>query len=139
MRNGRRFYFYPGPYGFGLKVATVGRVAMIDPQAVEDVLNSCTSPVTRQVYTYCIKQFQRWYNLTERKELNASTLVAYRAKLTKSELSSSTINVSLSAVKRLAYHQNQDDAMAVWKIERQVKLVRANTVKRKKSLKWFMT
>jgi site-specific recombinase XerD len=107
---------------------------MIDPQAVEDMLNSCNSVTTRETYSYCIKRFEEWYNQTGRKELNASTLIAYRAKLTQSDLSSSSINTNLSAIKRLAYQQYQNDLMATWTVERFVKSVPNNPLKPKKAL-----
>jgi site-specific recombinase XerD len=107
---------------------------MIDPHAVEDILNACNSPKTRKLYGYCLNDFMTWYDLNKRTELNTSTLMAYRAKLTKSQLSASSINSNLLVAKKLACYQNQDDPMKVWSIERNVKAMPPNRVKARKVL-----
>jgi site-specific recombinase XerD len=107
---------------------------MIDPHAVEDILNGCNSPNTRRLYEHCIKEFKAWYETTERQELNTSTIMAYRAKLTQKDISSSLINSSLMVVKRLASYQNQDNPMMVWSIDRNIKGIPQRQIKPRKAL-----
>jgi integrase/recombinase XerD len=107
---------------------------MIDPSVVEDMLNSCNSPKTREIYSNCLKWFLKWYNDNQRTELNQSTINAYRSTLTKSGISSSYINLQIAAIKRLAYYKHQDDLMATWAVERYVKYVPSHAVKTKKAI-----
>ena len=107
---------------------------MINPSAVEDILNACNSPKTRRLYTHYLNEFQAWYQANERKELNVSTLMAYRSNLTNSDLSSSSINTNLILAKRLACYQHQDNPMLVWSIERNIKPLPKNRVKARKAL-----
>lgn len=66
------------------------------------VLNAVTSPHSRRAYEAALRDFFDWWDSQHRPPFMKATLQAYRAKLEADGLSGSTINVRLSAVRKLA-------------------------------------
>jgi site-specific recombinase XerD len=67
------------------------------------VLNSLTSPSSRRVYEFAIKQFVAWYCSEPRLAFNRIVVVRYRMYLEARRLAANTINQQLAAVRRLAH------------------------------------
>jgi len=67
------------------------------------VLNSLTSPSSRRVYEFAIKQFIAWYCSEPRLAFNRIVVVRYRMYLESRRLAANTINQQLAAVRRLAH------------------------------------
>src|SRR5947208_3816688 len=66
------------------------------------VLNTLASAHSRRSYEYAIKRFIAWYCDEPRLAFNRSVVVRYRSFLESLSLSASTINLHLSAIRRLA-------------------------------------
>src|ERR1700682_4560927 len=67
------------------------------------VLNTLGSPDSERSYRFAIDDFIAWYCSEPRLAFNRTVVLRYRLKLEACHLSSSTINVRLAAVRRLAY------------------------------------
>src|SRR5579864_1095344 len=91
------------------------------PQAIkrtkEGMLDSLTSPESKRVYARGIDRFFAW--LSERKSttadqetFNKADVQAFRSHLVASGLSSSTINLYLTSVKRLAFEAADNGMLA---------------------------
>lgn len=66
------------------------------------VLNTLASQHSRRSYEYAIDRFIAWYCSEPRLEFNRSVVVRYRSFLERLSLSAATINLHLSAIRRLA-------------------------------------
>ena len=65
-------------------------------------LDSVGSPHSRRAYGSALDHFCRWYRAASRAPLSKPVVNAYKAHLETAGLSASTINVRLSAVRKLA-------------------------------------
>jgi hypothetical protein len=83
---------------------SVGRSAILTIPELEQskaVLNTLASQHSRRSYEYAIERFITWY-CSERLTFNRSVVVKYRSFLERRSLSAATINLHLSAIRRLA-------------------------------------
>src|SRR5664280_777391 len=71
-------------------------------QSKTAVLNTLASKHSRRSYEYAIDRFITWYCSEPRLEFNRSVVVRYRSFLERLSLSAATINLHLSAIRRLA-------------------------------------
>ena len=71
-------------------------------QSKAAVLNTLTSPHSRRSYGYAIERFIVWYCGEPRLGFNRSVVVRYRSFLESLSLSAATINLHLSAIRRVA-------------------------------------
>ena len=71
-------------------------------QSKAAVLNTLASQHSRRSYEYAIERFIAWYCSEPRLTFNRSVVVKYRAFLERLSLSAATINLHLSAIRRLA-------------------------------------
>src|SRR3979411_533059 len=67
------------------------------------VLNTLGSPDSQRSYRFAIDDFIAWYCSEPRLAFNKTVVLRYPLQLEASNLSASTINVRLAAVRRLAY------------------------------------
>jgi site-specific recombinase XerD len=72
------------------------------------VLNSVSSPNTRRTYNMALDEFVAWYALEPRPGFVRATINAWRVSLEARKLGSSSINVRLSAVRKLALEAVQN-------------------------------
>jgi len=72
-------------------------------QSKSAVLNSLTSQSSRRSYDHAIREFIDWYCSEPRLAFNKTVVTRYRISLEQSNYASSTINLRLAAVRRLAY------------------------------------
>ena len=72
-------------------------------QSKSAVLNSLASPNSRRAYEYAIREFTQWYCSEPRLAFNRTVLTRYRIFLEQAHYSASTINLQLTAIRRLAY------------------------------------
>lgn len=72
-------------------------------QSKSAVLNSLASLNSRRVYDYAIREFTDWYCSEPRLAFNKTVVTRYRIFLEQAHYSASTINLQLTAVRRLAY------------------------------------
>src|SRR5271165_4946727 len=71
-------------------------------QSKAAVLNTLASVHSRRSYKYAIERFVAWYCDEPRLGFHRSVVVQYRAFLESLRLSGATINLHLSAIRRLA-------------------------------------
>jgi len=71
-------------------------------QSKTAVLNTLASQHSRRIYGYAIDRLIAWYCSEPRLEFNRSVVVRYRSYLERLSLSAATINLHLSAIRRLA-------------------------------------
>jgi integrase len=71
-------------------------------QSKTAVLNTLASKHSRRSYEYAIERFIAWYCSEPRLTFNRSVVVRYRSFLERLSLSAATINLHLSAIRRLA-------------------------------------
>src|SRR6266481_9123204 len=71
-------------------------------QSKAAVLNTLTSPHSRRSYGYAIERFIAWYCGEPRLGFNRSVMVRYRSFLESLSLSAATIDLHLTAIRRLA-------------------------------------
>ena len=71
-------------------------------QSKTAVLNTLASQHSRRSYEYAIERFIAWYCSEPRLTFNRSVVVKYRSFLERLSLSAATINLHLSAIRRLA-------------------------------------
>ena len=85
---------------------SVGRSAILTIPELEQskaaVLNTLASQHSRRSYEYAIERFIAWYCSEPRLTFNRSVVVKYRSFLERRSLSAATINLHLSAIRRLA-------------------------------------
>ena len=67
------------------------------------VLNSLTSPSSQRSYDHAIREFIDWYCSEPRLAFNKTVVTRYCISLEQANYASSTINLRLAAVRRLAY------------------------------------
>src|SRR5688572_20290536 len=67
------------------------------------VLNSLAAPSSQESYGHAIDEFITWYCSEPRLSFSRTVVLRYRIYLEQLNLASSTINVRLAAVRRLAY------------------------------------
>ena len=72
-------------------------------QSKSAVLNSLASLNSRRAYEYGIREFTEWYCSEPRLAFNKTVLTRYRMFLEQAHYSGSTINLQLTAIRRLAY------------------------------------
>ena len=72
-------------------------------QSKSAVLNSLTSPSSQRSYDHAIREFIEWYCSEPRLAFNKTVVTRYRISLEQANYASSTINLRLAAVRRLAY------------------------------------
>jgi site-specific recombinase XerD len=71
-------------------------------QSKTAVLNTLASQHSRRSYAYAIERFITWYCSEPRLTFNRTVVVRYRSFLERLTLSAATINLHLSAIRRLA-------------------------------------
>jgi integrase len=71
-------------------------------QSKTAVLNTLASEHSRRSYEYAIERFIAWYCSEPRRTFNRTVVVRYRSFLERLSLSAATINLHLSAIRRLA-------------------------------------
>jgi site-specific recombinase XerD len=85
---------------------SVGRSAILTIPELEQskaaVLNTLASQHSRRSYEYAIERFITWYCSEPRLTFNRSVVVKYRSFLERRSMSAATINLHLSAIRRLA-------------------------------------
>src|ERR1700737_3966877 len=67
------------------------------------VFNSLTSPSSQRTYDHAIREFIEWYCSEPRLAFNKTVITRYRISLEQQHYASTTINLRLAAVRRLAY------------------------------------
>jgi hypothetical protein len=72
-------------------------------QSKSAVLNSLTSPSSQRTYDRAIREFIEWYCSEPRLAFNKTVVTRYRLSLEQRHSASTTINLRLAAVRRLAY------------------------------------
>jgi len=81
------------------------------------VLDSVSSTHTRSTYNMALDEFATWYRLEPRPGFSRATVNAWRVSLEVRKLGSSSINVRLCAVRKLALEAAQngllDDGLAI--------------------------
>ena len=81
---------------------TVLRIPDLE-QSKAAVLNSLPAKTSQESYAHAIDEFIAWYCSEPRLAFNRTVVLRYRIYLEQRNLASSTINVRLAAVRRLAY------------------------------------
>jgi integrase len=72
-------------------------------QSKSAVLASLTSPSSQRSYDHAIREFIDWYCSEPRLAFNKTVVTRYRITLEQARYASSTINLRLAAIRRLAY------------------------------------
>jgi integrase len=72
-------------------------------QSKSAVLNSLTSGSSQRSYDHAIREFIDWYCSEPRLAFNRTVVTRYRINLEQAQYASSTINLRLAAIRRLAY------------------------------------
>jgi len=72
-------------------------------QSRSAVPNSLTSPGSHRTYDHAIREFIEWYCSEPRLAFNKTVVTRYRISLEQRHYASTTINLRLAAVRRLAY------------------------------------
>jgi hypothetical protein len=78
-------------------------------QSRSAVLNSLASLSSRRSYDHAIREFIDWYCSEPRLAFNKTVVTRYRISLEQAHYASSTINLRLAAVRRLAYEAAEFD------------------------------
>ena len=76
------------------------------------VLDSVSSPHTRRVYNLALDEFIGWFRSEPRSGFSKATVAAWRASLEKRGLGSSSINIRLSAIRKLAVEASDNGLLA---------------------------
>ena len=76
------------------------------------VLDSVSSPHTRRVYNLALDEFIRWYRSELWPGFSKATVTAWRASLEARSLGSSSINIRLSAIRKLAVEASDNGLLA---------------------------
>jgi hypothetical protein len=72
-------------------------------QSKSAILNSLASQSSRRSYDHAIREFIDWYRSEPRLAFNRTAVTRYRIGLEQAHYASSTINLRLAAIRRLAY------------------------------------
>src|ERR1035437_10871350 len=91
------------------------------------VLDGISSRHTRRAYSQALDEFLIWFNDESGREFNKATVQKYRSELDLKGLAPSSINVRLSAIRRLALEAGDNGLMAP---ELAAGIARAKGVKR---------
>jgi site-specific recombinase XerD len=75
-------------------------------------LNGLSSTHTRRAYEHALDAFHAWYTAADRGPFGKPLLEAYRAELERSGLASSSINVQLAALRKLAAEASEHGLLA---------------------------
>jgi site-specific recombinase XerD len=81
-------------------------------QSRSAVLNSLTSLSSRRSYDHAIREFIEWYCSEPRLAFNKTVVTRYRISLEQAHYASSTINLRLAAVRRLAYEASDSGLLS---------------------------
>jgi site-specific recombinase XerD len=81
-------------------------------QSKSAVLNSLTSPSSQRSYDHAIREFIEWYCSEPRLAFNKTVVTRYRISLEQAHYASSTINLRLAAVRRLAYEASDSGLLS---------------------------
>jgi site-specific recombinase XerD len=76
------------------------------------VLDSVSSPITRRVYNLGLDEFFEWYGLEPRPGFTKATVCAWRVALEARELGTVSINVRITAVRKLAVEAADNGLLA---------------------------
>jgi site-specific recombinase XerD len=76
------------------------------------VLDSVSSPITKRVYNLGLNEFFAWYGLEPRPGFTKATVNAWRAELEARSLGSVSINVRITAVRKLAVEAADNGLLA---------------------------
>ena len=76
------------------------------------VLDSVSSPITRRVYNLALDEFFRWYRKEPRPGLSKATVNSWRSDLEARGLGSVSINVRITAVRKLAIEAADNGLLA---------------------------
>jgi site-specific recombinase XerD len=76
------------------------------------VLDSVSSPHTRRVYNLALDEFIRWYRNETQLGFSKATVAAWRTSLEARGLGSSSINIRLSAIRKLAVEASDNGLLA---------------------------
>ncbi len=91
-------------------------------QSKSAVLNSLTSPSSQRTYDHAIREFIEWYCSEPRLAFNKTVVTRYRVSLEQRHYASTTINLRLAAVRRLAYPAIVADTIrkTIWSVDPEV-------------------
>src|SRR5271163_4177105 len=76
------------------------------------VIDSVTSPHSRRVYTTALDDFRHWSEGSESRIFNRETVHQYRVHLEARGMSSSTINLHLTVLRKLARQASQNGILS---------------------------
>src|SRR5450756_1408355 len=76
------------------------------------VLDSVSSPITRRVYNLGLDEFFEWYGREPRSGFTKATVCAWRVALGARELGAVSINVRITAVRKLAVEAADNGLLA---------------------------
>src|ERR1035438_5115501 len=76
------------------------------------VLDSVSSPITRRVYNLGLDEFFAWFSLEPRPGFTKATVAAWRVALEARELGAVSINVRITAVRKLAVEPADNGLLA---------------------------
>jgi site-specific recombinase XerD len=101
-------------------IATFNPMTSIVASPVQDewrrlkglVLDSVSSPHTRRVYNLALDEFIQWYRIESQSGFNKATVAVWRASLEARGLGSSSINIRLSAIRKLAVEASDNELLA---------------------------
>jgi hypothetical protein len=95
-------------------------------QSKSAVLNSLTSPSSQRTYDHAIREFIEWYCSEPRLAFNKTVVTRYRVSLEQRHYASTTINLRLAAVRRLAYEADRGGYHSQDNLERRPRGIRTN-------------
>ena len=81
-------------------------------QSKSAVLNSLTSQSSQRSYDHAIREFIDWYCSEPRLAFNRTAVTRYRISLEQAHYASSTINLRLAAIRRLAYEAADSELLS---------------------------
>src|SRR5215471_10641874 len=87
------------------------------------VLDSVSSPKTKALYSRAIREFGSWYQAERPGPLCRATVLRYKATLETRNLSASSVNIRMSALRKLAFEAadngliEQEDAAAIGRVK----------------------
>ena len=76
------------------------------------MLDSVSSPHTRRIYNLALDEFISWYRDEPRTGFSKATVAAWRTSLESRKLGSSSINIRLSAIRKLAVEASDNGLLA---------------------------
>jgi hypothetical protein len=104
----------PNSVGFSATEATIPELQ----QSKTAVLDTLASVHSRRSYAHAIEEFIAWYCSEPRLTLNRSVVVRHRSFLERLSLSAATINLHLSAIRRLADESTESGWLSAnWRLE----------------------